>query len=190
MMASGDSEASAIFKTNDTLQVTGLTIGTIKLAEAFRLPILPMSKKEMYEIALELQRIATVLNMEGLIDQSSPNLSNFCRALFANNFSELYMSPNPNYSQIKDAETVLGMMLNHTVDDSESYSLNDEHLVVNDIVLNCTGRSMYKCLDGSVGLAPRGIQPGDKVVVWLGCYTAMALRPSPVRSLPRYRRFV
>jgi hypothetical protein len=87
------------------------------------------------------------------------------------------MPPDPNYSQIKDAETVSGKMLKHTVDDSESYSLHDENFVVRGIVANFAGRSLYKCLDGSVGLAPLSAEAGDKVVVWLGCDTAMVLRP-------------
>jgi hypothetical protein len=177
MEASGISEASAIFKENGRLQVTGLTIGTIELVESFRLPISPSSEKEIHEIASELQRVAKVLNVEGLTDKGSRNLSNFCRVLLVNNFSEVYVPPNPNYSRIKDAEIVLGKMLKRTVDDSEDYSLNDEYLVINDMAGNCRGRSLYKCQDGSIGLAPRGIQLGDKVVVWLGCDTAMALRP-------------
>lgn len=38
----------------------------------------------------------------------------------------------------------------------------------------CISRSLFRCTNGIIGLGPRLLQPGDQVVEWLGCDTAMA----------------
>lgn len=176
--AGGNSRASWSFEANGVLQVIGSTVTTIDLAEPFRFQEDQAPKEE---IVREAQRVLQKLKLQDLHGQSNQKLRNLCRVLCSNHLSDFYSPPDRNYSSLAQAEEFVKRVLLHPTEDLEgvlSSSSQDERLLLEPLMAFGSGRNLFKCLDGRVGLGPRAASPGDKVVIWLGCSFAMILRPA------------
>jgi hypothetical protein len=174
---SGLSKASAKFRADACLEVLGCTIGTIEITEPFRLPN-PGSRESTYRnVSLELQRITSVLNLDGLLDDNSQSLVRLCQVLCPNSVLEVISSPTSDYLRFQDATNSLQEALKFTTEDLGRNATTSMNPFINSVLVNCYGRSLFKCRDGTIGLAPKFVRLGDRVAVWLGCDTAMALRP-------------
>jgi hypothetical protein len=174
---SGLSQASAKFRVDACLEVCGRTIGTIEMTEPFRLPNPGSRESTSRNVSLELQRIASVLNLDGLLDDDSQSLARLCRVLCANSVLKVISSPIADYLSFQDATNSLREALRFTTEDLGSDATVSMKPFINSVLVNCYGRSLYRCLDGTIGLASKFARLGDKVAVLLGCDTAMVLRP-------------
>ncbi|KAF8864312.1 hypothetical protein BDZ45DRAFT_34306 [Acephala macrosclerotiorum] len=176
LRASGSSTASASFEVNGCLRVLGLTIGTIETTEPFRFPTTGSRMFPVLKLALELERVARVCNVKDLVMEDAGILLDLSRVLCANKVAELYSPPHLNFPSLQDAEHSLREMLSCTIEECEGLTSTSVNLFARQVFYTCYGRSLFKCLDGTIGIVPQGVKPGDKVVVWLGCDSAMALR--------------
>jgi hypothetical protein len=174
---SGLSKALAQFREDTCLEVCGRTIGTIEMTEPFRLPNPGSRESSSRNVFLELQRITSVLNLDGLLDAGSPNLVKLCRVLCPNSVLEVISSPTLDYLSFQDAMNSLREALRFPTQDLGSDATTSMKPFINSVLVNCYGRSLYRCSDGTIGLASKIVTLGDKVAVWLGCDTAMVLRP-------------
>ena len=172
---SGLSKASAKFRVGACLEVCGRTIGTIEIIEPFRLPSPGSRESTSRNVSLELQRITSILNLDGLLDDDSPSLVMLCRVLCASSVLEAVSFPF--FLSFQDAMDSLREALRLTTEDLDSDAVTRMKSFINSVLVNCYGRSLYRCLDGTIGLAPDFIRLGDKIAIWLGCDTAMVLRP-------------
>ncbi|KAE9366430.1 HET-domain-containing protein, partial [Stipitochalara longipes BDJ] len=171
--AGGQSMPLVTFKGDGILQVAGVAIANILVAERFA------PESEEY-IAMEVQRIAHKMDLENFINKTPGNLRELSRVLCSNDFSSQYSPPREGYPSLNDSEIFLRALLNGSSDDQEaieSISLIDE--IYLDYVLRfCSGRSLFRSTDGHIGLGPEGAKSGDIITAWLGCGSAMILRPT------------
>ncbi|TVY82093.1 Heterokaryon incompatibility protein 6 OR allele [Lachnellula suecica] len=177
LMASGLSAAPATFEGDGVLKVVGVTIGIIDKAEAFRLPTPDSPKSSMLDYASELQGITQATKLGPLLLSNAQKLGEFCRVLLGNNFSQLYVPASPNYPRVEDIKRFLKDLLSINLENFGEASKNVMETWKDSLERYCYNRSLVKCTNGAIGLAPKCAQPGDKLVVLLGCDTAMALRP-------------
>lgn len=173
---SGLSPASANFRADKCLEVHGVTVGTIKMTEPFRRSD-PDSRIITSDICSELYRICLILDGFNLINGDDRNLDRLCRILCPN--TVLDVTP----SSISEIKTCLKTALKYLSEDINAVPYMKKFL--NAVLVNCYKRSLFRCENGMIGLGPRFASEGDKVVVLLGCDTAMILRPS--KSTHQYR---
>jgi hypothetical protein len=173
---SGLSKASTKFRADACLEVFGRTIGTIEITEPFRLPSPGSRESTSRNVSLELQRITSVLNLDGVLGDDSHSLVRLCQVLCPNSVLEVISSPTADYLTFQGAMNSLREALRFTTEGLGSDTATSMNPFTNSVLVNCYGRSLYRCLDGTIGLAPKFVRVGDKVAVWLGCDTAMVLR--------------
>jgi Heterokaryon incompatibility protein (HET) len=174
---SGLSKASAKFRADACLEVCGRTIGTIEMTEPFRLPNPGSRESTAHSVSTELRRISSLLNLDDLLDDESQSLARLCRVLCSNTVLEVISYPGSDYLSLQDATNSLRETLRFTAENFGSDATASMKQFINIVLVNCQGRSLYRYLDGTIGLASKYVTLGDKVVVCLGCDTAMVLRP-------------
>jgi hypothetical protein len=174
---SGLSKTLARFREDTCLEVCGRTIGTIEMAEPFRLPNPGSRESTSRNVFLELQRITSLLNLDGLLDAGSQNLAKLCRVLCSNSVLEVISSSTLDYLNFQNAMNSLREALRFPNEHLGSDATTSVKPFINSMLVNCYGRSLYRCSDGTIGLASETVTLGDKVAAWLGCDTATVLRP-------------
>jgi hypothetical protein len=177
MRASGSSMASASFNSNSRLQVLGLAVGTVEKIEPLRFLKIGSRVLSVLDLASELERVTRVCGVKDLVMEDTGILSSLCRVLCSNQVAELHSPPHPNLLSLQDVGHSLRKMLTCTTKECESLTSTSVDLFAKQVLPRCYGRSLFKYLDGTIGIVSQGAKPGDKVVMWLGCDSAMALRP-------------
>jgi hypothetical protein len=183
---SGPSRASATFKSDGCLEVVGSIVGVIDMVEPFRFPDPGSRENTFRSVYSELQRICRALDWDELLIQDSPNLDRLCRVLCPNSVLEVISSSMSDYRYLgfQDVRMSMKEALRSRNDGITNVSAGMK-IFINSVLLNCYSRSLIYCRNGTIGLAPRFAEEGDKVTVWLGCDTAMVLRYD--KSNQRYR---
>lgn len=184
---SGLSKASVTLKGDGCLEVVGKTIGTIDMVEPFQLPD-PESQASMFpRVCTELRRLCHVLDWSDLLIQDGPNLDRLCSVLCPTSVLEIISSSKSDYRYLsfQDVRTSLREALRYNGNEETLVLGTGMRIFINSVLLNCYGRSLIHCHNGTIGLAPRYAREGDRVTVWLGCDTAMVLRHD--KSKNRYR---
>lgn len=166
VMASGLSNPNLSFE-GKLLRITGTTIGTIHTVEPFGHMDTTVNAME------ELRRIIHKMNLQDFLFQGSTNIHDFCRVLFGNDFSDFFLPPRQDFLRIARAEEALRealLFFEQKIENPQWDLLFSDH-----VLFHCQDRTLFRCLDGALGLAPYEAREGDKVVVWLGCKSAMVL---------------
>ncbi|KAL2076119.1 hypothetical protein VTL71DRAFT_1062 [Oculimacula yallundae] len=181
--ASGLSTAKFMARSGNTLQVTGVSVSKVLRAE-------PLDVKEndtaTSEIVSKLQLVTTRIGLHNTPRQPSEYLRELSEVLCMNTFLESFVPSKVEYLTRSRMETGLCAIL------------TDPDNVTNEQRHHTTWFSGYwsnRCLflteDYHVGLAPKDTQPGDIVVVLLGCSSTMLLRPvnsnDPPQTTKQYR---
>jgi hypothetical protein len=173
VLCSGEALATNIGQQadDDILQVTGVSIATIDRVESFRLP--EYNSTATTDIAHEIIRIASWLNLQAPFEEHNQDFVAFCRTICADDFSEQFYPQRADRLSLKgclqDLCFVLGLQGN-----MDSWNRRFLKLVQHYIC----GRAFFITKDGRMGLGPKGTKPGDIVTVLLGGATAFALRPA------------
>lgn len=178
VFAGGLSMSMATFsgKEEMILEVHGLIVSTVESSEPFAL-----SESTSYrDFVTELQRVAKEFNLKQYIDDNPQNLKDLCRVLSSNQFSSQYSPPFPGYPTLDQTESFLGNLLAFSSENHESSEFLSpaDVMVLSSPLRCCDGRSLFRSKDGHVGIGPKRIQTGDLITVWLGCDSAMILRPT------------
>jgi hypothetical protein len=111
---------------------------------------------------------------------SNTQLEGFCSALgggfFTNCFPPEALYQHPTYPNLPQAiEFVAGII--ETPRFHESDQSRSERVFLVRVAGMLRGRVVYKTSSGAFGIAPKSAEPGDIVAAFLGCYSAMVLRP-------------
>ncbi|KAF3484330.1 uncharacterized protein GIQ15_03654 [Arthroderma uncinatum] len=166
--ASGYMPTDMISITESILTVTGVSVTTIQAATAFD------TRDRSDGAAIQLIRECAP---SGVLERVYPGnavsmLEAYCCTLCHDTFSNR-ISPErvlfPSFSES------LAAVKNIVEKSSVIVPANRYYSLVIDI---CAGRSFIRTTDGRMGLAPAVTQPGDRVVVLLGCRSLMLLRPT------------
>jgi hypothetical protein len=111
---------------------------------------------------------------------SNTQLESFCSTLgggfFTNCFPPEALYQHPTYPNLPQAiEFVAGII--ETPHFHESDLSRSECLFLFQVATMLRSRVVYKTSSGTFGIAPKSAEPGDIVAVFLGCHSAMVLRP-------------
>lgn len=108
------------------------------------------------------------LGMEGLENRRNLKLRNLCRVLCSNDFTEaIYLLSLNHLSLVHTQNYVRQLLFGPSVDMEVLVSYPDVVLFLDNFIHFCSGRALFKCVDGSFGLGPRAALPGDKLALWL-----------------------
>jgi hypothetical protein len=108
------------------------------------------------DIANEFQGISKELFLQDYINDDSENMRGLCRVLCSNSLSSPHSFAAQHFPTIEEGEIFLRKII-------QRFS---------------SGRSLFRSIDGHVGLAPMTTKPGGMVTVLLGSDPAMILRPT------------
>jgi len=173
--ASGLSEASIFFGENGALRVHGCRVGIIDAIEPFQ-----YKGSSTYDAkAVSLMRTVKSPAFQGFFGDKSRNLGSLSRVLLGGRYAEEFSPPNENFATLDEAEEWILNMLKHPTDGFEKFNFPLSYKTCLDISRHfCNYRSLFKCSDDKLGLAPKAARVGDIVVVLLGCRSPLILRPS------------
>jgi len=172
VMAAGDTLVADIGQQADggILQVTGVSCAIVDRVEGFKLP--EYNSTTVTDIAHEIRRISSWINLQAPFKEHDENLIAFCRTICADNFADgAYPLRGDRLSLkecLQDLCFVLGLQGNMD-------SWNRRFL--SDVGSYIRGRAFFVTKDGCLGLGPKGARPGDTVAVLLGGAAAFILRP-------------
>ena len=177
--AGANSEAEVAFPIDGVLRVTGCMVGGIDAIEPFELSEPNARPDTDVEVAMEVRRVIQRFSIPDLLDQRGLKMRSLCRLLLSDRFSELYVPPDQNQVSIESTEQTLRDILTRPTADFVKDMLlsTSSRRILKHIFYYCFGRGLIKLLDGTLGLAYKTARRVDKVVVWLGCYSAMVVRP-------------
>lgn len=169
-LAAGFSAPSVSWGEGNTIQLSGCRIGTIDCVK--RCGDL---EGDWSDLMSKLSKI--LLNLKQKFEVETYNLQSLCRVLCGGRTSEAYLPARKDLPSLLSAEKCMQEVWMDNTDDSKSYQLFEVSFI--DTVRRfCNHRNIFKFPDGNLGLGPSASQPGDIVVVWLGCDNPMILRPS------------
>jgi hypothetical protein len=177
VQASSKSDIEFVLLEDGILQVTGKTLSTVE--HIFLSNIVPESTPEM--VSLELKRLWSLSRISDLsvelTEQSSDRLVQFCRTIAADIFADRCRPVRTDFPDRSECLQELPELLGSTSFDIKTISptmrryLDTARYFLQD-------RSFYMTEDNQVGLGPRKTSTGDKIVMFLGCNSAMMLRPA------------
>jgi hypothetical protein len=153
------------------LEVNGVSIATIDRVEGVRLP--EYNSTTITDIAHEIRRAASWLNLQAPFEEHKKDLSAFCRTICADNFAE---GAYPQRGDRLSWEGCLQALCYVLGPQGNMDSWNGTFLgLVGSYIF---GRAFFVTKDGSLGLGPKETRPSDIVTVLLGGNTAFILRPA------------
>jgi hypothetical protein len=168
------------FQQHGILQVTGLPAEVIGSAEAFNLSGDGLDESPTKTI-LDLQRVVSQIGFRGTHLHFKFAFLELCKTLCANQVSESYSSQFPWLPTLASNEKCLTDLLNLRVDleSTQDFRTTEEEMaVLTRITLYCTGRCLFRSLEGRFGLAPQAARAGDIVTFVLGLTNSIVLRPT------------
>ncbi|PMD43718.1 HET-domain-containing protein [Hyaloscypha variabilis F] len=171
--ASGLSKSSTSFGEGGTLQVSGCNIGDIECVESFSI----QDSDSYDQLAMELARVTKQFLVRYSVNDASVNLLSLSRSLCGGELFELYLPLRKDYPTLQEAAEYLSKVLLDREDEPGDLELTEKDMLVLDkIGRGCKGRNLFRCSNGTFGLAPKAARPGDIVVAWLGFRNNMVLR--------------
>jgi hypothetical protein len=171
--ASGLSKSSTSFGEGGTLQVSGCNIGNIECVESFSI-----QESDSYEQgAMELARVTKQFLVRCSVNDASINLLSLSRTLCGGELFELFLPHGENYPTLQEAAEYLSKVLVDREDEPRDLELTEKDMLVLDrIRRSCKGRNLFRCSNGTFGLAPKATRPGDIAATWLGFSNNVVLR--------------
>ncbi|KAN0103387.1 HET domain containing protein [Hyaloscypha variabilis] len=171
--ASGFSNSSTSFGKGGTLQVSGCNIGNIECVGSFS-----FQESNSYEQdAMELARVTKQFLVRCSVNYASVNLLSLSRTLCGGVLFELFLPPDENNPTLQEAAEYLSKVLVDREDEPHDFELTEKDtLVLHRIGQRCKGRNLFRCSNGTFGLAPKATRPGDIVAAWLGFRNNVVLR--------------
>jgi hypothetical protein len=109
----------------------------------------------------------------------SSQLEAFCSTLFCDFFSDRYYPENTNYPNRQlTTQAIINFINDPECDEIDASKVPSNSSLYLRMSASCLeGRSVFTTSEGPVGIATICAEPGDIVVVLLGCYSMMLLRP-------------
>ncbi len=176
-MASGHSRMSASFGEDGMMQVAGLVVSTAEFSVPFQSGLHSMGREDLEK---EIQRVLGAGGIHDLSNRGPYFLHGLCKILLSNDLSDSFSPARSDYSSSEHAEIYLrSLILREALDSKYSHSgfTKDRSSFGVSFRSLCHNRNLFKCTDGRIGIGPSATIPWDKVVVLLGCDSAMILRP-------------
>ncbi|KAH6721847.1 heterokaryon incompatibility protein-domain-containing protein [Leptodontidium sp. MPI-SDFR-AT-0119] len=165
--ASGQSTAHRASGPGGILHVLGIRVSVISRSEPF-----DFAEFETAGLSV-LPKVRLVVDKLGL-EKSQEDISALCEVICANDFTSRRIPKIDTSLDQLQTEQLLRTILESKDYMSEAYR-NEKFFAK--VQTHAYGRSLYITEDGYVGLAPEATQPGDIVVVMLGCDSPLVLRP-------------
>jgi hypothetical protein len=162
------------------MKVTGRGISTIKSVCGGT----KLSRSTAQAVCSELRRIwlwyLKVESDDDTISKGGDSLEMFCRTMATDVFSKRCQPMRTVLPDLRLCLEELPAILETSMTEAEALSSN--MLAYVDLTRHfLQGRSSYMTDDNQFGLAPGGTNVGDRFVVFLGCDSAIVLRPSDSR---------
>ncbi|KAN0103448.1 Heterokaryon incompatibility protein (HET) domain containing protein [Hyaloscypha variabilis] len=160
-----------------TLQITGTCIANIETAEAFNF------RGEMAHLPdymqPQLQKVFKKLELDGESISSRQVLLELCEVLCCGWCAELLRFPGPPCPTLEVCSSFIEKTLKGDMDNisEEGKIENEKTLFWGTVLAYSIGRSLFRSTDGSFGVSPQAVKPGDMISVVLGLDNALILRP-------------
>ncbi|KAF2494412.1 HET-domain-containing protein [Lophium mytilinum] len=162
----GEPPAHARFHAPNSLLASGAHICTIAT-------VAPLGQTESDDAIIDrLRELAPASLLETPYVAGGTTLDAYCRALFANEFTERYQPAGELLGFQNYADALRHLLPGDAKRDRKSLA----HFV-KDYRIQTAGRSLVTTAKGYVGLAPQEAEPEDEVVHVLGCRWPLVLRP-------------
>lgn len=172
----GGSESLAVTEFNGgELRVTGVSVTSIK-----RVVLFDSGSLRGGRVQSRIRELRRVFSDCGFTNQSvydSAHIKAICETICNNRFLDSHLPGLLEFPPMRKAERMLRKMLQSPHHTFQYIGNGDDLNFLMAAAFTCDDRAFVMLENGHVGLAPTSAQVGDIMTVFLGCWSAMVLRP-------------